>query len=443
MNIKQITNILRSLLMKDMKNEEKRVSFEKKPPVEPSVVVLWRYKKNKDYFADGVVVLVQNGKGLLREEYVNNYMGKSACTLMFGDKPLFQLQGDEYFCPTCEKIVKSGYNLEQTDEFSFEAINAGGADFGMVVEQMKPLLGLLPDGVYCLWDTALYPTDGNGQLFWDYTNDNIPKDGSCIYYIGNGRYASMLPLFTCATQPRRLYNAERTEFYREKKGSRAIAYYCDGNMTALLDGHHKAMAAALEHRQVSSVVISKCHVGKRYIDRKVVETILSANDATFPVEKLGVAEDMLDALCNRTPIKSTYYPISWTDEDVLPVDTKELASFYPSVAECACISQFDEINDELIDYYIDCAATGDKDELMCLIRALGALQNRRLFELVDTILHSSYDNDVLLCAVKQIAKQMERGDNMGVPDMQEYLIGCMVDIEDEHPIVGREILSLL
>lgn len=45
------------------------------------------------------------------------------CTLMLGDFPLFQLQGDEYFCPTCEKIIRSSYGLEQTEEFREERMN--------------------------------------------------------------------------------------------------------------------------------------------------------------------------------------------------------------------------------------------------------------------------------------------------------------------------------
>lgn len=54
---------------------------------------------------------------------------------------------------------------------------------------------------------------------------------------------------------------KRINYYRTKPDCRAIAYYMDGNITALIDGHHKAIAAAMEHKQCCALVISKCFYG--------------------------------------------------------------------------------------------------------------------------------------------------------------------------------------
>ena len=72
------------------------------------------WEKSEDYFADGALIYVHDGTGVLYSIGSVESENKTYFTLMFKDMPLFYLQGDEYFCPTCEKIVRSGYQLEQT-----------------------------------------------------------------------------------------------------------------------------------------------------------------------------------------------------------------------------------------------------------------------------------------------------------------------------------------
>lgn len=129
---------------------------------EIKIITTWQ-ETDEDFFAPGALIEVVNGKGLLYERFMELVDDKSYCTLMFGEKPLFQLQGDEYFCPTCEKIMKSGYNLEQSQEFYNQVINATkeAVSFEEALESMKPLLGLLASNYYLVLDTSLYPTDRN------------------------------------------------------------------------------------------------------------------------------------------------------------------------------------------------------------------------------------------------------------------------------------------
>ena len=432
--------------------ETKAVSYK-----EPKVHILHRWDKGGKFFAPGVLLYVENGEGLLHEEYYYDPDKKSFCTLMFGDTPLFQFQGNGYYCPTCEKIVKSGYDLEKTKEFSCDAINEDGARFEDVVEQMKPLLGLLEEDFYCLWDTRLYPTDGNGNLFWDFPNEDKGLLGSCICYLGDGNYAGIIPHYTIGTQPKRLYNPERAEYYRDKKGSRAIAYYMDGNLTALIDGHHKAMAAAMEHREVSAVVISNCFYGETN-----KEKYLSANEVQFKLDDLPNSASIYEKICARISrkdrVKKTYKEINFTDDTAFSFDTKALAKQYPTVFEKGCIDYFGEIDDKLIDGLVYGKGTGTKivpraagasylDDLQLLIKALGTIRHKRFFEVADHILHTEVDVDTLIMCVDQIGRQLEIGDTMGsgmdIDGIKDYLITYMTEIEDEFPAVGKEIFMIL
>ena len=428
----------------------------------PKIHILHKWEKSGDLFAPGVLLYIENGKGLLHEEYYDDYAKESFLSLMFGEMPLFQFQGSEYFCPTCEKIVKSGYNLEKTEVFSCDVINEDGAAFGDVVEQMKPLLGLLEEGFYCLWDTKLYPTDGNGNLFWDYPNEDKELPGSCACYLGDYHYAKMTPRFTIATQPKRLYNPERAKYYRDKKGSRAIAYYMDGNLTALIDGHHKAMAAAMEHREVSAVVISRCHYSKRKKSDGTFEKQLSVNDISFSEKNINIDsieyDVIYDRLWNKYIRSERYIPITNTDDTAFPFDTKALASQYPTVFETGCIDYFDQIDDELIDGLIYGKSTDGKiaskpdrmsylTELQFLIEALAGIRHKRFFEVVDHILHTEADVDTLLMCIKLIGRKLDMGDTMGsgmdIDGIKDYLITYMAEIEDEFPAVGKEIFMIL
>ena len=423
----------------------------------PKIETLKVFDKTKDYFAPGALLYLEKGKGLIYDFFTEcRDDKKSFLTLMFGDKTLFQLQGDEYYCPTCEKIVKTGYNLEQSKEFSFDAINSDTATFSEVLEQIMPLVGLLEDGYYYIWDTELYPTDGSGNLFWDYPNDDTVKPGSCTYYIGAGYWGSEEPHYTVATEPFEKCNKERVEYYRQHPGARAIAYYMDGNITALLDGHHKAMAAALDHRSFKAVVISACHVyelkprsgngkPKRYI---------FANGIRIEAPKEWVNSERLKKIKDKKHASVIIDALDVSEGHVVgdAYPAKELAMYYPGAAQLACVDSFEEINDELIDEFIHKADAGDT---LRLIKALGIMRSERFLETVNYVLKHYVDNGVLIDTVDALVDWEERSkalgedaaseirDKLGADNVQDYLISYMTEIEDEKPIVGKHIFEVV
>lgn len=162
----------------------------------PQIDVITRWDVVDDeFYAPGALICVKNGKGLIYEKFSEQPAEAVFCTLMFQEEPLFQFQGHEYWCPTCEKIIRSGYRLEQTEEFHVEKLNQENISFFDALDEIFPLIGLLKDGYYVILDTQLYPTDGNGHLFWNVPNSVEPMPGSCLYYRGDGEWGALQTTF--------------------------------------------------------------------------------------------------------------------------------------------------------------------------------------------------------------------------------------------------------
>lgn len=408
-----------------------------------------RLADKKAFYTPGALVRVKNGKGQLYERFSEETGDVSYCTLMFGDVPLFQFQGDEYYCPTCEKIVRSGYGPKQPQEFREARMNGENVSFEEALEGMKPLLGLLEDNCYVILDTQLYPTDGNGHLFWDVPASEGGVPGSCLFYRGEGEWGNLRPHFTVATQSGARLCESRVEYYREHPGCRAVAYYMDGYMTALLDGHHKALAAALERRKVNALVIIPCYPVAAYQNGIRAAEYLRAGDMSFSCAQYGVkaAETYKDKLsAEKMEIIQAWFT---GREPCFPYDSRGLAAIYPDARGVsdleAYTDKYGEITPERLDRIVAQTHICTPDEICDLMAALGALRHERLFETADFFLRKCtylsllafHDTDTF----KAIAKQL-----MKLPHSEEivqYMVEIMVEYEDEYPSVGEEIKEWL
>ena len=213
-------------------------------------------------FDNGLVFYVKNGRGLLRVKY-GSLGDKGLCALVFDGVPLIKFHGDEYFCPTCEKFISAGYGLnvcknKELKKLS-EIFNAPFVNIKKSFDDLKPLFGLLPTGYYTLSDEELFLTDGQGNFFWNISNDPILNQATCpVYDPQSFEWSKAIPKYILPTQSPKLFNAERVAHYRIEENTRAIAYHFDvsGYLCALLDGHHKATAAALNGKAQKTLVIS-------------------------------------------------------------------------------------------------------------------------------------------------------------------------------------------
>lgn len=222
----------------------------------------------------GIIFSLKYGYGRLYEkkaEIVGDYVYNSQ--LMLGDIPL--VQHVDPMCPTCEMLISAGYGIENTGCAELreicDRINGDFVDIETSFEDLRPLLGILKDGYYMLADTECYPTDGgninmDGKFFWDIDPKPKKYEASCDHiYVGEEdgcrlfTAASITPSFLYPTQSAAKYDPERAEYYRQRiqgeNAPRAIAYNDLCGMSALLDGHHKAAAAALNGQSVKTLVI--------------------------------------------------------------------------------------------------------------------------------------------------------------------------------------------
>lgn len=412
------------------------------------VVTGWE-KDDDTYFAPGALVAVKNGKGILREVMMEN-ASQSMLSLMLGDKPLFQLLGGEYFCPTCEKILRSGYSLNQPEQFRIEKINESKdkVSFSEILEELYPLLGLLSSGYYTVWDTSLYPTDGNGHLFWEVPNEMVPLPGTCEYYYGGCEYADPHTHFMVGTQPRESYNAERVEYYRGHPGARVIAYFMEGYMTALLDGHHKAFAAALEHDKVNALVIVPEHMARyrgedgQMQDKITCGGVFRGNKAfdceTYHLDSSLRTMPVITAIPEELADRIMHYMEQVKITCHFPVDTEALAGYYPSVDDVAVMDRAGVITDEYLDEWLDQSrgkGNHTEEDVCILMRALGAMRHKRLFEMGDYFIRCNYSGDTLYVILESMMRLPR------TPELENYFIERMVELEDDYPSIKDLILS--
>ena len=172
-------------------------------------------------------------------------------------------------CETSESWLCTGWGLDTAEcpelDALREILNGGFAQLEDAVPSLSPLLELLPEGVYVLAESDAYPTDGCGQFFWNVSDRLEPNPTTGLVCLADDdydyKYERIPPKFLYPSQLRSRLDMERVEYYRtrfQQDGSlpHGIALYVGaGGMSVLLDGHHKAAAAALLGRTLPCLTV--------------------------------------------------------------------------------------------------------------------------------------------------------------------------------------------
>ena len=224
----------------------------------------------QNFVKSGIIFSVKNGLAKLRKAAVNCDEDWTYRTILklYGT-PLLQYESGP--CSTSPIRLAEGYGIEKADCEELKAIDAAinseFTDIDHSFEAVKPLLGLLEDGIYLLADAEITPTDGEGHFFWDIDPKFHFYDATINdYYLGCARDLDILsseildPLFLYPSQSAALFNRKRADYYAElfmksENPPRAIAYNFHGGMNVLLDGHHKAAAAAMLGQKLKCLLI--------------------------------------------------------------------------------------------------------------------------------------------------------------------------------------------
>jgi hypothetical protein len=342
--------------------------------------------------SDGLVVLVRGARGALRWGAPRWDGKKDRRVLLLGDVPLIVGESDDYWCPTCEKLLALGAGREQVDQQTLEIVRQAStrtdAPLSRVVNDVSPLLRLLQDGVYVVSFVDHFPTNGQGEPFWSLSRQVRRLAASREVYVTEMalyRKASGFPSFLLPTQPFGMCDWNQVEKYRtEIRAGRAtggIAFWADGFLSALLDGHHRATAALLERMPLRCLTIARC-TGIRFDDGKrflmVWENLIPFE--TLPKEAVRLIERPMRA----KPPAARALALGGEHEDAgADPHWPELlaaAKVFPDVEGVAALELVGDFSDERVRRLLESRSEREAGELWLVLHGLIASHDPRAID---------------------------------------------------------------
>ncbi len=203
----------------------------------------------------GFFVFVPHGKSYLRiAHHAENIDGPNTCTMLMHDMPLVQWQS-ESGCPTCEQLLRAygkDFNTNRTN-YNIGTVKLDDlANTSDWYNLYAPVLSLCEPGFYFVTCSNYFPVDCAGHIFW---GDHAHARAQQLAISLN----SVRPHFLVASQSPDKFSAER--FARAKEtffATAALAYHLVDELSVVLDGHHRALAAATNGCSIACVTIARC-----------------------------------------------------------------------------------------------------------------------------------------------------------------------------------------
>lgn len=359
---------------------------------------------------DAALVRVINGKSVLTQissDYTDDYTVNSV--LLLNGNPI--VQGKYPVCPTCSALLARGYGIENTDceelQMIRKKINSVYADFQTSIWNIEPILNLLDDGYYVIADAKIYPTDGDNHFFANVPDKLSYITASCSSYYNSDFLTAVggFPAFLYPTQSNAVLNLERADYYFDMidkdNAPRAIAYYDNGFICALLDGHHKAYAAAKKGCPLSTlVIIPMSGIYKEY-DSEIEYAYFS--EITIPLGELTAFHK------NQTQAKQIIRFDTFHNESIAENDFD--FRFYPTVGELAGIYAAGlenvTVTKELVEQWIKNSDREDPIRLEYLLQYYAKRSPQQAYLIAKTVVSLAPEterfNDLILIAYKIIA----------------------------------------
>lgn len=332
----------------------------------PKIDILASFETDSFLSSKNLLFLLYNGQSKL--EYTHFYgnidsFEDNFYTLTLNGIPLIYVQSSG--CPTCESLLAAGYGISKNNLEIKEAVKNLSSSYETLEEALKslyPIIQLLPSGAYTLSESDYFPTDGNGHFFWDIPNEfTYFKATSEIYDSDSYNVFPCMPCYLYPSQSSDKYDESCVEYYRSciqsgEKISPAITYAIDGYMSILLDGHHRACAAALEKKKLACFTISSAWysynkngelsaIGCPFGYSSEIPPLLK-KQFTFLKEKWSMKRKV-----KRYPIPKAgniFHKI-WSEE------YKQASSYFPTCEEAAALAAypFDMVTKEGIEDLLD------------------------------------------------------------------------------------------
>lgn len=336
----------------------------------PAVTIIKNINTDKYPWCNSAVIFsVKSGKGTLARRCgrINDDHCYSS-QLMLNGFPIVQY--DTSCCPTCTGMIAAGYGIENIECAELEeirnSINSEYIDINTSAEALKPFLGLLDDGVYMLADIPHYPTDGNGNFFYDVPNKLTGFDAYCLYYYNNDLLTAVesFPAYIYPTQSDNCINDERVAYYKDlltksNYPPRAIAFNDLGFISALLDGHHKAVAAAQIGTILNCLTIIKGDLCQRVDKDGGRKEYIGFSAIDIPSEEV---KDYVQPVQPKADVDIKEYALISHSKDF-----KVNLSSYPTVKELADIYAAGLENTNITDELLNEWLAGESDESCILL----------------------------------------------------------------------------
>ena len=389
-----------------------------------------------EWCEEAVLFKVENGKGKLIHrigEENEDYSWYSQ--LLLNDKPIIQAKYP--ICPTCTGMLATGYGIENIHSQELtkvrECMNSEYKGIINAIENIKPLLGLLNDGYYVLADVKLYPSNGQGDFFYSVPNELTTYEASCSEYYDSELCCSVdgFPAYIYPTQSSELIQEERVEEYigimkNSSNSPRGLAYYEEGFICALLDGHHKACAASALGKRLNCL------------------TIISPNNFSFAsgakyeygdtlLKKVGFAGIMIDVE-QGTKMKD-YFSVNGIKERDMQIALYNLTgrkfsdkyfNIYPTVQTLSRIIGAEvDVNGDVVEYAKDLILSRDEESVIKLDYLMIYLSESRREEayIVAKMILDEEDEYLLQSPQKSAIKELIIHRN---EETEQYMINYLV-----------------
>ena len=282
--------------------------------------------------------------------------------IRLNNTPLVQINTPD--CPTSNSLLATGYGIENAncDELMEiqKEINTDFISLENSIKAMNPLLKLFETGFYMIAEAECYPIDGNGNFFWNVPNKLTDSPATGLAYLRDSDTYCVFnqPVYLYPTQTTDCYNEERVKYYINKFNNadnnepRAIVYNFGGFINFIIDGHHKACAAALLGKPLKCLLIIKGEYSQNYgEDKQIFLNFLSSNirKEDIPIKYQPFLKEKEKNWGSILINEGTVNKRQW--EDKYTNSSKK----YPSLIEYATkvddlIYENIEISDELINY---------------------------------------------------------------------------------------------
>ena len=255
-------------------------------------------------------------------------------------------------CPTCASLLATGWGPATADcpelEAVRETLNGGFTHLEDAVPALAPLLGLLEPGLYVIADGDAYPADGGGRFFWDVPDEWT--EAPATEWVGLSdddyecEYLDNAPVFLYPTQRLSRFDPDREAYYEErlrKDGPppRAVALRVQQGLNLLLDGHHKAAAAARLGRAVPCLTILPLEYYEMKpgrLPRTAVRDKAGFGPFTVPVAELPAK--WLPERPGQRPRGRPEWPVGRLADREWPAEYRAAGARYPTAKEYALVT---------------------------------------------------------------------------------------------------------